>query len=229
VAKDDQAAALVMRLLAHDVRNPLTAVQLNAQLIERAAAEAGREKERRWATLIAGAARRMDGLIQQLVEAERLRSGEIELRRDEVVWDQLWRDLLADGGVELDSARIRLTLAEDRVLVSGDRGRLTRAIRGLLGLAIQQADSGAVVAVEVGAEDGVASASIRAPCSSDEAAGSRSAHGGPSPQPASGIALHFARTVFERHGGSVRGESGEGQSAGFELILPTGPATSGRA
>ena len=75
MAKQKDASEPVIRLVSHDLRNPLTAVQLNAQLIERAAVREGREKEARWAGLIAAAARRMDGMIVQLVEAERLRSG----------------------------------------------------------------------------------------------------------------------------------------------------------
>jgi signal transduction histidine kinase len=221
VAKDDEAAALVMRLLAHDLRNPLTAVQLNSQLIERAAAEAGREKEQRWATLIAGAARRMDGLIQQLVEGERLRIGQLQLRREQILWDQLWRDSLARGAADFDASRIHLALPEARVSVLGDRERLGRAIRGLLGLAIQQADSGAMVAVEVEAKDGEARGSIHVSSPFGASAALSAIAGVSSP----GIALYFARTVFECHGGSVRVASDEVQAPGFELILPTGPAT----
>src|SRR5664279_604207 len=65
----------VIRLISHDLRNPLTAVQLNAQLIERGASRDGREKDQRWASLIVSATRRLDTMLQQLAEAEHIRSG----------------------------------------------------------------------------------------------------------------------------------------------------------
>jgi signal transduction histidine kinase len=86
VNKDNDDHDAFIRLIAHDLRSPLTAMQLNAQLIERAASQDARAKEQRWATLIASAARRMDRMIQLLVDAERIRSGRIELGRERIVF-----------------------------------------------------------------------------------------------------------------------------------------------
>jgi K+-sensing histidine kinase KdpD len=222
VAKDDEAGAVLTRLLAHDLRNPLTAVQLNAQLIERAAAEAGREKEQRRAALIVGAARRLDGLIQQLVEAERVRLGHLQLRREPVAWSELWRGLLAEGSAEFDPRRVRAAMCDERVMVSVDRERLVRALRGLLALAMQEADGAATVLVEVEAQDGGVKTSIHAPRPSGEAAARDPVAGAsPSRPMAFGIALHFAQTMFECHGGSVRVKDADPRAIGFELALPT--------
>jgi K+-sensing histidine kinase KdpD len=229
VLEDDEACAVVVRLLAHDLRNPLTAVQLNAQLIERAAAEAAREKEQRWAALIAGAARRLDGLIQQLVEAERVRMGQLQLSREPLAWSQLWRETLAEKTADLDPCRVSLALPDERVTVSGDRDRLGRAIRGLVRLAMQEADAAATVSVKVEAKEGMVRSSIQAPRSPAVHASSTLATGASAPHaPASGITLHFARTVFECHGGSLRAKDGDSHTVGFELVLPTGGATSDR-
>jgi K+-sensing histidine kinase KdpD len=223
VPKDDDVSAGVMRSLAHDLRNPLGAVQLNAQLIERAAAAAGREKEQRWAALIAGAARRMDGMLRHLVEAERLRLGQLDLCRDVLVLGELLRELLAQG--EVDAQRVRLAVPEERIVVSADRERLGRAIRDVLGWALQETDG--VVTVEVAAGQGEVRSALRVPRPASGAAAG-AASGGQMHSSPSAIALYFARTVFECHGGAVRTRSDDGRTVELELILPTGVATSAR-
>ena len=223
------ARDVVMRLLAHDLRNPLSAVQLNAQLIERAATEAGLEKEQRWAALIAKAARRMDGMIQQLVEAERLRLGQLQLKRELVAWEQVWRDTLAENDMDLDPRRVRLALPGKRIMVSVDRDRLRCALRGLLCLALQEADGAAVVAVESKATDGEVVSAIHAPRASVMGSVYAPTTGADAVPPwVPGSAFHFARTTFECHGGSLRVKTGDSQAAGFELVLPTSTATSAR-
>jgi K+-sensing histidine kinase KdpD len=226
VTKDHDPGALAMHLLAHELRNPLTAVQLNAQLIERAAAVAGREKEERQAALIVGAARRLDGMIQQLVEAERLRLGHLQLSREPLVWDQFWRDLCANPSSGLEPGRVRLVLPERSVVVSGDCERLGRAIRSLLSLAMEQAGGTAQVSVDVQEEHGEVTSWIRAACS--PAATSSAGSAAAAVRPGSGIALHFARAVFESHGGQLRSSEAGPDTVLFAFVLPTTAVTSAR-
>ena len=47
----------------HDIRNPLTSVHLNAQLLHKALAERGLEKEQRLASVVIAAARRLDSRL----------------------------------------------------------------------------------------------------------------------------------------------------------------------
>jgi K+-sensing histidine kinase KdpD len=221
VAKQKDASEPVIRLVSHDLRNPLTAVQLNAQLIERAAVREGREKEARWAGLIAAAARRMDGMIEQLVEAERLRSGHMQLALQPVALDQLLRGMLAETNADLDPRRVHLTLPEKPVVVSAERERLGRAIRGLLVLAVQEADGAAAAEVELGAKDADVCCSIHASRPADARAVSANATSASTqPDPGQGIALHFARTLIECHGGRLRTTHGDPRTIGFEILLP---------
>lgn len=221
MAKDDQACEGVIRLVSHDLRNPLTAVHLNAQLIERAAVREGREKEARWAGNIATAARRMDGMIEQLVEAERLRLGRVQLALQPVALDQLLRGMLAQPNTDLDPRRVRLTLPEKPVVVSADRERLGRAIRGLLRLTVQEADGAAATEVELGAKDADVCCSIHAPRPADAGVVSANATGASTqPDPREGIAVHFARTLIECHGGRLQATHGAPRTIGFDLVLP---------
>jgi len=228
VGTDSERYDRVIRLLAHDVRNPLTAVQLNAQIIEQAAARDGREKDQRLAARITSAARRLDGMLQQLVEAERIRSGHVQLVREPVALAQWLRELVAKecakespGG---DPARIRVTLPDDGVVISADPVRLGQALVHLLGLALRQADGSSVVGVDVQAGGEEVTCTLRAPGrpengaykpasppNTGESAGS---------QPSDGMALHLARTLVECHGGHLLVEEDAARGLRFEVVLP---------
>ena len=221
----------VIRLLAHDLRNPLTAVQLNAQLIEQEASRAGHAKEQRWATLIVGAARRMEDMLQQLVEAERIRLGKIHLARESVALDQLWRAMLASGETDLDASRIESDLPERPVVVSADRRRLRQAIHALVRVALQEA-GGAAVAVGVQGDSREARLRIRAPRPPEVLAGDVAGSGSGEPEgkgSGQAIAQHVARTIVECHGGRMQVGRGEEASLTFALVLPLAETTEASA
>jgi K+-sensing histidine kinase KdpD len=228
VPKDDQTHPDVIRLVAHDLRNPLTAIQLNAQLIERAAESDGRDKVRRWATLITGAARRLDEMIGQLVEAERLRTGRWQLALAPVAWDQLLREVIAQASADRPGqAQVRLRVPEAAVMVTADRERLGRAMRNLLHLVARGTDGTGAVEVTLAERDGqaccalVSSVSASASELPTEPAGE-----GSQLEPGQGIALHFARSIIEALGGQLRVRGGDARAVGFDVALRV--ATSAR-
>jgi len=226
VAKDDEACAVLVRLLSHDLRNPLTAVQLNAQLLERSAADAGREREQRWAAIITGAARRMDGMIQQLVEAERLRMGLLKLGSQPIALAELFHEVEAQASPACAPHPIRLVLPEAPVVVSIDRPRLGQALTSLLRLTALAADGTAEITVEAAAQNGDVACTLRAP--RPVALGAPPADPPPGSAPSDpnlGIAFHVARTLIECQNGSLRALTDHAESVGFSLILP---ATSAR-
>jgi signal transduction histidine kinase len=216
----------LIRLIAHDLRNPLTAVKLNGQLIEQAAARDGQEKQRRWASAIVDSARRMDEMLQSLVEAECVRSGKIALPRESVALNQLLPDLLIEQGAVIDAPRIRLRLPAEPAVVVGDRSRLGQALAFLLRLAAQEVDAAAEILVEVEARAGDIRCVIRA---------SRSPRATPwamAELPAApagqAIPLHVARTVIACHRGSLRICDPDGSTLEYEVVLPREGSSAGR-
>jgi K+-sensing histidine kinase KdpD len=211
----------VIRLISHDLRNPLTAVKLSAQLIEQEAARAGHAKEQRWATTIVRAAGRMDDMLQRLVEAERIRLGKIQLARQPVVLDELCREILSRGEPDLDGSRIQATLPEESVVVPADPQYIRQAILSLLRIALQEAGR-MLVAVGVEAQGREARLWIRAPCPPEVPVDAASSGSGDAGGRGSGqaIAQHVARTVIECHGGCLQITRGEDGSLTFALALP---------
>lgn len=202
-----KATAGLIRLVAHDLRSPLTTIQLNAQLIERAAEREGREREHRWAMHITSATRRLDDLIEQLVEAERLCSGQLQLALGPVAWDELLREIVAAADADASRApRVRLVVPEGGSRVVADRERLGRALRGLLRLALQGQDRDASVDVELVERDGRARCTIGGsrPMDASHAPRPASPPGSATSEPGQSIVLHFARVLIERLGGELR-------------------------
>jgi signal transduction histidine kinase len=211
VSSEQEEREALVRLIAHELRNPLTAMQLNAQLIERAATHDGREKEQRWAATIASSARRMDSLIQLLVEADRVRSGRIQLARQRLPFAD-WLESLPMG-----ASRVRIHAAPgDRALVvSGDANRLQRALQALVNMALHSADPEPPLSIEVRSEGPRLRCSIRVPQSFDASAEQQdrvtAGHD---------IEVHYVRAVVAAHEGELHLAAPGQDSAGFDVLLP---------
>jgi len=213
MADDAQPHRELIRLITHDLRNPLTAVQLNAQLIEQSALRDGRGKEQRWASLIVSATRRLDGMLRQLGEAERIRSGQLQLAIEPLVFEEFLRQLLDGSGAHIDAERVQLTPPKESLPLSADRTRLGQAMLNVLLVALQQTDPPARVTVEVHVRDGEISCTVTAPLPPELTAEANRAGG------CEGIALHVARTLIECHGGKLRVGEDEDRALVFEIVL----------
>ncbi len=215
-----------IRMISHDLRNPLTAVKLSAQLIEQECSRAGHAKEQRWATIIVRAARRMDDMMQQLVEVERIRLGKIQLTREPVALGQLCREILDRDEPELDGGRIQATLPDEPIVGPADSKYIRRALLSLLRIALQEGGN-ALVRVGLQAEGQQARLSIRTLCPPEVPADAASSGAGDDGGRGSGqaIAQHVARTIIECHGGDVQITRSEDGSLTLALALPLATAS----
>ncbi len=211
----------VVRLIAHDLRNPLSAVQLTGQLIEQASALAGHEKQRRWARVVVEAARRMDDMVGKLVEAERIRSGALPLLRQTVALTGVLPDVVA--GLAPEGAKARVVLPAEAVYCSGDRARIGQALAVLLRLAGQEVDPGREVVVEVWARGDRVGCAIRAPRALRPSDGNRPDGASVGAIGGRNILEHFARTVVECHDGTMRTEAAD-EAFGYEVTFPAAAA-----
>ncbi|HJX66028.1 MAG TPA: PAS domain-containing sensor histidine kinase [Polyangia bacterium] len=214
----------MIRLMSHDIRNPLTAVHLNAQLLQKALTERGLEKEQRLASVVIAAARRLDAMIEELVDSSRVRSGQLRLELRPVAIEHMLPEILARNARTLDTTRVRLALPDGPVLITADIVRLERALVSVLRIALQNCADGAEVALRVALADeevhfavvvpGRAHASAEPPNPpSSQLDPIRADHG-------YGMGLFVARMLVERHGGRLWVESTPDRQATFHFALP---------
>jgi signal transduction histidine kinase len=202
-----------IRLIAHDLRTPLGAMQLNAQLIERLAGQDGREKEVRWAGFIASSARKMDHMIQLLVEAERVRSGRIPLVCETITFATWLEERLA-GLPTAEGLRPSVVVTDRSSAISADLRRLQQALLILLEIARQAFDAEAPMSIAVGRQGAEVVCSIRGPklgAASHEKSQLTAGHD---------IEVHYVNAVLEAHGGSLGFSVSDETAMGFDVKLP---------
>jgi PAS domain S-box-containing protein len=217
----------LLRAVSHDLRNPLAAVLGQAQLVERRLERAELDEARKGVRGIIAAARRMDVMIEDLVDAARAEAGQIRLDRRAIRMRDLAFGLKERLRSALDVERIDIEVPEDLPEVWADPARLERILTNLWSNALKYSAAGTRVTVSARAEDGwvVTSVADRGPGISPEelprlferyfrgAAGRERGEG-------VGLGLYITRRLVEAHGGRIWVESQVGVGSTFSFSLP---------
>ena len=202
----------MLRLALHEMRTPLTAVQLNAQLIERSLTNLGLEKECRLASMVVSSARKLDALTQELGDVARLCSGTAALDVRPHDLSSLLPEIISRHAGELDVSRIRIAVPDGEPLpIALDERRLERILVNLLAIVLNQdvGRAGIDLQVNVAADkvDFVLSTRL----------GLSSAHPGPPSDDALGLGLRVARLLVGCLGGGL--EVSQGSANDLVLLV----------
>jgi PAS domain S-box-containing protein len=228
VARDE-----VLGLVAHDLRNPLGIILMQAQLL-RASVGGHESPEYDAAGRIDRAARRMKRLIQDLLDVTRVEAGQLALERTalstrEVAAEALeaHRALAAAGSVEL-----RLSVAEELPGIFADRHRLLQVFENLIGNALKFTPAGGRITVGAVSQGGSVLYYVRDtgpgipleehPHLFDrfwQARRSREEQ-----RAGAGLGLAIVKGIVEAHGGRVWVESAPGEGSTFYFTLPVAAA-----
>ena len=146
----DQQREEEIKLISHDLRAPLTIILGQAQMIGRLAAAGNTATVARSVEAIVRGAKRLNGLIQDLVDAARLEAGHFEIRRQTVDLAALVAEVASivepseapsrspreptgqASGAPNTPTRIRIDASADLPPVFGDPTRLERVLTNLL-------------------------------------------------------------------------------------------------
>lgn len=211
--------------VSHDLKTPLTSIQGYAQAIIDGAAHDPAEA----AQIIYEEAGRLNRMVLELTDLERLQAGKLSMANDRIDMAQLCEGVAQSLMVVAEKRGIRLESTTEPVgKIIGDGDRLAQVLMNLISNALKYTPAGGFVRVAVeragaGVAVSVADSGIGIPRAElprvferfyqvDRARG---------PQRGTGLGLAIAREIVEAHGGRVTVESGgRGEGAVFRLWLP---------
>ncbi len=217
----------LVRMVSHDLRSPLTAVQGQAQLLVRMMDRAGQDgRLRQSAEAIFTSARRMNAMIQDLVDMARLESRQLQLNTRSVDLHSFVEDLRLRLDGVLDLERVRVEIPPDFPPILADPDRLERVLTNLLSNALKYSPSDTEVlltarraggeAVVSMVDRGVGIAPEDLPHVFERyyrVKGTRKTEG-------LGLGLYITRMLVEAQGGRVWAESEPGKGSRFSVTLP---------
>ena len=228
-----------LEAVSHDLKNPLTSVRAQAQLLGRRAGggAAAPEAVARSAAAIEAATRRLEAQIDELQDAARLRAGHrLELRSERTDLVALAEQAAAEAQAATTRHRVRVEATGPGVVGWWDALRIRRVLDNLLSNALKYSDGGEVavgVREERRGEDRCAVLAVR-----DDGVGipaadlphvferyRRGSNVGQRTRGA-GIGLAGVRRIVEQHGGTIAVESQEGRGSTFTVALPLGSPSS---
>lgn len=220
-ARDD-----VLGIVAHDLRNPLWNILMQAQLLRQRGTEPER-RSRRPADAIERAANRMTRLIEDLLDITRMEAGQLSIEQAPVQaaravseFVEAQKPLASSTSLEL-----RLDLAQDLGEVFADRDRLLQVLENLVGNAVKFTRPGARVTVGAAPRDdevlfwvadtgpGIEAGDM--PHLFDRFWQARKVG-----RQGTGLGLPIVRGIIEAHGGRIWVESQVGVGSTFFFTLP---------
>jgi PAS domain S-box-containing protein len=234
IARTEAQEALRLRdaflsIAAHELKNPLTSLLVNAQLLQRRSLRAGSQSERDQHTVAAlvDQADRLNKLITTLLDISHMEPGQLSIERKPLDLCALVGRIVAD--VQPTVTQHRLTLLEPgtALMISGDALRLEQVVQNLLQNAIKYSPAGGIITVQVEQREQMACIAI-----TDQGIGI--------PQEAIprlfqrfyratnvdmggigglGIGLYVVKEIITLHGGTVDVTSAEGQGSTFTVCL----------
>ncbi|WP_437969183.1 ATP-binding protein [Sorangium sp. So ce260] len=222
-ARDD-----LMGIVAHDLRNPLSAITLKAARLRRTADSEG---VRQQAESIEHVAKRMEHLIRTMLDAATMEAYKFSVTPAPCAVDDLLGETLELFGPLAESKQVRFeqSVTEPGLVIHAERDRVIQVLSNLLGNALKFTPRGGRVTLSVEKEGTMARFAVidtgpgipRENLSSiferfwkDVAPGEKG----------TGLGLYIAKGIVDAHGGRIWVESEVGDGARFYFTLPIAEA-----
>ena len=232
----DQAKDEFISVVAHEIRNPLTSLRGNLQLLERRLKRLDTEATEREVDRVSGVIEQVDrigDLVSRMLDVSRADLGKLSIDPGETDAVQLARSAIADVEAHLGDRRVTFD-APETLRVEWDRVRVQQILVNLLTNAVRYAPDGDIeITVDTGDDDRVAISVrdhgpgvpprlrrrlFRLYYRFDD--GEETADGLAAQQRGLGIGLYISARLARAHGGKLAVDEAEGGGAVFTLTLP---------
>lgn len=223
-ARDD-----VVGIVAHDLRNPLGAIVMQAALLQRSEAEPERGS-RAPGEVIARAALRMERLINDLLEVTSIEAGSFRVEPARVSAASVISDAVEAQKMLASPASIQIACDAAPALpdVWGDRDRLLQVLENLVGNAIKFTKPGGCITIGARRRDAevvfsVADTGAGIPAEALPHVFDRFWQARRAKRRGVGLGLAIVKGIVEAHGGRVWVESTPGRGTTFFFTVPAAP------
>jgi PAS domain S-box-containing protein len=224
----DEMKNTFLQAVSHDLRTPLAAILGLAITLERGDVELDPADGRDLAGRIAENARKLERLVTNLLDMDRLARGIVSPRLESVdVGEVVRRAVIESDQIE----RARLTMDVSPVVIPVDASKIERIVENLLANTARHTPSNASVWVSVhrheeGALIKVEDSGVGVPAELREMLFEPFQQGPDAPQhsPGVGVGLTLVRRFAELHGGRAWIEERSGGGASFQVYIPGSPS-----
>lgn len=217
-------------IASHELKNPLSALYGQAQLLQRRAKREGtlQDRDQRSLDTVVDQAVRLNGLLDELLDVSRLEHEQLALDRRPLDVVAVTQRLAEETQTTLTTHALRLELPPYPIMIKADQVRIEQAVRNLISNAIKYSPTGTTITVLVTQEhervalavqdQGYGIASDALPHIFErfyrvEGRATRSVRG-------FGIGLYVVKEIVTLHDGTVKVDSQEGRGSTFTVYLP---------
>jgi protein-histidine pros-kinase len=224
----DRLRSDFLSTVSHELRTPLTAIRGFAELLADPGASLSDQQRDDLLQRISLAGSRLDALIRDLLDFNRLERGQLELRVGKLEVARVVDEARQRVASSIDQHQLELDVPE-ALFVRADAVALGHAIENLLTNAAKFAPRGSTITVRAAPVNGEVEISV-----TDEGVGIPDeelprvferfyrAGGESNRRPGTGIGLAIVKEFTEAQGGRVTVTSTVGQGSRFTLTLPAG-------
>jgi len=209
--------------LAHEIKNPLSTINVNLQLLAEDLARHDDELHRRWLRRLDSARAETDRVRDILDDFLRY-AGHYELHRSPVDLRRLLEELLDFFGPQAEVAQVlmRVTLPDQPLRCNVDANLIKQAILNLLINAVQAMQRGGelLAKLSAGRQEAIIEVIDTGAGMDDETMAKIFQAYYSTKQGGSGLGLPMTRRIIREHGGTVRVESDPGKGTRFIIALP---------
>jgi hypothetical protein len=220
-------------LVSHELRTPLTSIHGYLELVLDGGAGELAPEQQQFLTVVERNSRRLMQLVGDLLFMAQVEAGKLALDLEEVDLRQVLAECLEAAKPVADDKQIELVadLAETPSML-GDRSRLAQVLDNLISNALKFTPTSGRVSVRVSrtgrdAVVEVADTGVGIPTEEQDRLFERffrSSNATEQAIPGTGLGLTIAKTIVERHEGSIEIESAEGKGTTVRVRLPLGAA-----
>jgi PAS domain S-box-containing protein len=223
--KLDRTKTEFLSIVSHEFRTALTGIQGFSELIRDGGLEP--DEVRAYGGYIFNDADRVNRLIGDMLDLDRMESGRMSIRTADVDINEVLSDAIARAGGS-PTVEFKADLDPRLPIVVGDRDRLVQVVSNLVNNAVKYSPDGGTVTLSSRSEGDFALVSV-----ADTGVGippdeighvferfRRVRSGAAQSIPGTGLGLTIVKQIVEMHGGKIWVESAVGHGSAFHFTLP---------